>query len=71
MKLNLKIQVMKTLHCRDAGFDCNGVIRANTEEEVLKQAAQHALEVHNVTVTPELAEQLKTLIKDEKEEVKS
>lgn len=62
---------MKTLHCRDAGFDCNGVIRANTEEEVLKQAAQHALEVHSVTVTPELAEQLKTLIKDEKEEVKS
>ena len=62
---------MKTLHCRDAGFDCNGVIRANTEEEVLKQAAQHALEVHSVTVTPELAEQLKPLIKDEKEEVKS
>ena len=62
---------MKTLHCRDAGFDCNGVIRANTEEEVLKQAAQHALEVHSVTVTPELPEQLKTLIKDKKEEVKS
>ena len=56
---------MKTLHCRDAGFDCQGVIRANTEEEVLKQAAQHALEVHGVSVTPELAEQLKTLIKEE------
>ena len=56
---------MKTLYCRDAGFDCKGVIQANTEEEVLNQAAQHALEVHSVTVTPELAEQLKTLIKDE------
>ena len=56
---------MKTLHCRDAGFDCNGVIRANTEEEVMKQAAQHALEVHAVSVTPELAAQIKTLIKDE------
>ena len=57
---------MKTLHCRDAGFDCEGIIQANTEEEVLKQAAQHALEVHGVSVTPELAEKLKTLIKDEK-----
>lgn len=58
---------MKTLHCRDAGFDCQGVIRANTEQEVLKQAAQHALEVHGVTVSTELAEQLKTLIKEEEE----
>lgn len=57
---------MKTLHCRDAGFDCEGIIQANTEEEVLKQAAQHALEVHGVSVTPELAEKLRTLIKDEK-----
>ncbi|MEP7141647.1 MAG: DUF1059 domain-containing protein [Ferruginibacter sp.] len=56
---------MKTLHCRDAGFDCQGVIRANTEEEVLNQVSQHALEVHHVSVTPEMAEQLKTLIKDE------
>lgn len=56
---------MKTLYCRDAGFDCKGVIQANTEEEVLKQAAQHALEVHGVSVTPELAQQLRTLIKDE------
>ncbi len=56
---------MKTLHCADAGFDCKGVITANTEEEVLQQAAVHAKEVHGVTVTPELAEQLKTLIKEE------
>ena len=56
---------MKTLHCADAGFDCKGVITANTEEEVLQQAAVHAKEVHDVTVTPELAEQLKTLIKEE------
>jgi len=59
---------MKTLHCADAGFDCKGVITANTDEEVLQQAAVHAKEVHGVTVTPELAEQLKTLIKDESNE---
>lgn len=56
---------MKTLHCSDAGFDCDGVIRASTEDEVLTKAAQHAFEVHNVSITPELGEQLKTLIKDE------
>ncbi|MEO6550388.1 MAG: DUF1059 domain-containing protein [Ferruginibacter sp.] len=56
---------MKTLHCSDAGFDCEGVIKGNTEEEVLTMAAQHALDVHGVAVTPELAEQLKTLIKEE------
>ncbi|MFN2440221.1 MAG: DUF1059 domain-containing protein [Chitinophagaceae bacterium] len=59
---------MKKLHCRDAGFDCEGVILGNSEDDVLNQAAQHALEVHGVSVTPELAEQLKTLIKDEKQE---
>jgi len=59
---------MKTLHCSDAGFDCQGVIRATNEEEVLIQAAQHALQVHGVTVTQELAEQLRTLIKEEEEE---
>ena len=60
------VRNMKTLHCRDLGFDCPGVIRANTEEEILKQAAQHAQEVHGVTVTPELAQQIKGLIRDEK-----
>lgn len=59
---------MKTLHCRDAGFNCEGIIRASSEEEVLNLAAQHAREVHGVSVTPEMAEQLKALIKDEQEE---
>ena len=59
---------MKKLQCCDLGFDCPGVVRANTEEEVLAQAAQHALEVHGVTVTTEMAAQIKTLIKDEVKE---
>ncbi|GAB3020441.1 DUF1059 domain-containing protein [Spirosoma pulveris] len=56
---------MKTLHCRDAGFDCEAVVRANTDEEVLAQAAEHAQQVHGVTVTPELAADIKNLIHDE------
>ena len=56
---------MKTLHCADAGFDCKGVIRADSEAEVLNQAAEHARTVHGVQVTPALAQQLRTLIKEE------
>jgi len=56
---------MKKLNCSDAGFDCKGVLTAGTEEEILQQAAAHAKEVHGVTVTPEMAQQIKSLIKDE------
>lgn len=56
---------MKTLNCRDAGFDCEGKITAESEEEILSQAAEHARAEHNTEVTPELADQLRTLIKDE------
>ncbi|GAB3202408.1 putative small metal-binding protein [Pontibacter aydingkolensis] len=56
---------MKTLKCRDVGFDCNGDVKARTEQEVLQQAAKDAHEVHGVTVTPQMAEQIKTRIKDD------
>ncbi len=56
---------MKKLNCCDAGFDCLAVIHANSEEEVLSQAAKHALDIHGVTVTAEMAEQIKTLITDD------
>ena len=56
---------MKTLRCRDAGFDCNEEINAATEEEVLQQAAAHAKEVHHVDVTPEMARQIRGLIHDQ------
>ncbi|MEP7269272.1 MAG: DUF1059 domain-containing protein [Saprospiraceae bacterium] len=56
---------MKTLKCRDLGFDCEGVIKASTENEVLENATKHALLVHHVTVTSEMGEQIKTLIKEE------
>jgi predicted small metal-binding protein len=56
---------MKTLHCSDAGFNCEAVVKANTEEEVLQQAAAHAKAVHQVDVTPQMAEQIRQLIKEE------
>ncbi len=56
---------MKTLKCRDVGFDCNAEVKAQTEQEVLSQASQHAKSVHGVDVTPEMAEKIKTKIKDD------
>ncbi|MPR32491.1 DUF1059 domain-containing protein [Salmonirosea aquatica] len=56
---------MKVLHCREVGFDCLGVIKAESENEVLQMAAQHASDAHQVNVTPEMAEQIKTLIREE------
>ena len=55
---------MKTLQCRDAGFDCDGVIEAGSTEEILDLAGQHAKEVHGVEVTPEMADAFALQIRD-------
>jgi predicted small metal-binding protein len=54
---------MFELRCRDVGFDCPGVVRGATKEEVLEQAAAHAAAVHNSVVTPALAEKVSALIR--------
>ena len=56
---------MKLLRCRELGFDCDQEIRAEDEGEILRQAAEHAQSVHHFTVTPEVAEQAKQLIREE------
>jgi predicted small metal-binding protein len=57
---------MKVVHCRDVGFDCEGVVRAETEQEVLEQVAAHAKAVHNIeTVPPEVVEKVRQVMLDE------
>ena len=55
---------MKELICRDIGFDCDAVVHAETTEEVMAIAAEHAKKVHDVDVTPEQAQQIATLVHD-------
>ena len=56
----------KVIHCRDVGFDCNGVIRAKTEKEALEMAAEHAKKVHGVTeITPQIVDKIKGVIREE------
>ncbi len=56
----------KVIHCREVGFDCDGVIRANSEEEALQMAAEHAKTVHGMDkVSPEVVAKLKSIIREE------
>jgi len=56
----------KVINCKDVGFDCEGVCRAETEEEVIQMAAAHAKEVHGIqNITPEIVEKVKAAIRDE------
>ena len=56
----------KVVHCRDVGFDCEGVVRAETEEEAIQQVAAHAKTVHNLDeVTDEIADKVRSVMRDE------
>lgn len=57
---------MKVVRCREVGFDCDGVVRAETEEEVLQQVAAHAKAVHKIeTVTPEIVAKVRAVMREE------
>jgi predicted small metal-binding protein len=56
----------KVVRCRDVGFDCDGVVRAETEEEALKQVAAHAKSVHNIeAVSEEVVKKVRQVMRDE------
>lgn len=56
----------KVLRCSDVGFQCDGVIRAETEEEILKKAADHAKSEHNLeAISDEVVEKVRAAIQDE------
>ena len=56
----------KVLRCRDVGLDCEGELRGQTEEDILRQAAEHAHDVHNIRdMSPDLAQKVRAAIRDE------
>lgn len=58
---------MKILHCRDAGFDCDAVVEAETAEEILAQVREHAREVHGLDVDATVEARLEALVHDKDE----
>lgn len=56
----------KVLHCRDLGFECEAVVRAESEDEILAQAAEHARTVHNLDeISAELVESVRAAIREQ------
>lgn len=39
----------KELRCRDVGFDCDAVVTADTDDDVLAQVVDHGRSVHGLT----------------------
>ena len=55
----------KTIDCRDYPSENNCSLRiSGTEQEVLDAAVQHAVSAHSHEKSPELREQLKSMLQD-------
>jgi predicted small metal-binding protein len=56
----------KHLRCRDVGLDCDYEVRAQTEDEVMRQAAAHAQRVHGINeISPDLANRVRAAIRSD------
>ena len=54
----------RQLSCRDAGADCDFLLRAETLDEVMNIASEHACRVHQVCeITPEMKDKMESLAK--------
>ncbi len=57
----------KYIDCREypSEMNCTVSLSADSDEELLEAAVQHAVSVHGHTDTPELRETLRTMFKEE------
>ena len=57
-------RIYKEISCREAGADCDFMVRAETDDEIFKIVADHACRSHNICeFTPELREKVASHIK--------
>jgi predicted small metal-binding protein len=55
----------KVIHCRDLGYDCDGMIRARNEKEAIEMAILHAERAHGLEkVTPEVIMHFKAAVQE-------
>lgn len=56
----------KYIDCREfpSDMNCSVAIAADSEDELMKVAVQHAVAVHQHVDTPELRQQIRQLFKD-------
>jgi predicted small metal-binding protein len=57
----------KYIDCRDypSEMNCTVALAADSDEELLEAAVQHAVAIHGHTDTPDLRKQLQALFKEE------
>jgi predicted small metal-binding protein len=57
----------KFIDCREypSEMNCTVALSADSNEELLEAAVQHAVQVHHHKDTPELRQQIKTMFKEE------
>jgi predicted small metal-binding protein len=58
---------MLAVSCREVGMDCDYVCKGETEEEIMKNAEEHAMRDHGYKpedlMTPELRDNIRSHIK--------
>ncbi len=55
----------REVRCRDLGFDCPGVVKAENDQALLEQVAEHAREAHGIAeVGPEMVAKVKAAIRE-------
>jgi predicted small metal-binding protein len=67
LKLEVKMAAQrKSIDCRNDPSEKNCSLKiSGTEQEVLDAAVQHAISAHGHENTPELREQIRSMLKDE------
>jgi predicted small metal-binding protein len=57
----------KEIRCRDVGVDCDWAVTGETEEEIMKKAAEHAKKAHGMNEIPqELVQRVREAIRTHK-----
>ncbi len=58
---------MKSLNCRDVGMNCDWKTQGQTEDEVVKKAAEHARNVHKMNpIPPDVERKVRSSIRETK-----
>jgi predicted small metal-binding protein len=64
---DLILNSMLSIACRDVGQNCDCIVQGETEEELMKNAAKHAVKDHGYTeqdiMTPEMNDRIKSHIR--------
>jgi predicted small metal-binding protein len=55
---------MKTLACGEIMPGCTATFSAETDEEIIAQAGQHAAEAHGLPITPEVVALVRSHIRE-------